>query len=58
MRKAHPQSVIVLVTGYPGFESAVEGIRQDVDDYFVKPADYEALISTLEKRLAATRIAG
>jgi ActR/RegA family two-component response regulator len=55
MRKAHPQSVIVLLTGYPGFESAIEGIRHDVDDYFVKPADYEALISTLEKRLASKR---
>ncbi len=43
MRKAQPQIVIVPLTGYPGFESAVEGIRQDVDDYFVKPADYEAL---------------
>jgi ActR/RegA family two-component response regulator len=58
MRKAHPQSVIVLLTGYPGFDTAVEGIRQDVDDYFVKPADYEVLISTLEKRVAAKRIAG
>jgi two-component system response regulator HydG len=55
MRRAQPHSVIVLLTGYPGFESAVEGIRQDVDDYFVKPVDYETLISTLEKRLVAKR---
>lgn len=55
MRKAQPSGVIVLLTGYPGFESAVQGIRQDVDDYFVKPADYEALIASLEKRLAAKR---
>jgi YesN/AraC family two-component response regulator len=55
MRKAQPTSVIVLLTGYPGFETAVEGIRQQVDDYFVKPADYDALISTLEKRLASKR---
>ncbi len=41
--KLSPQSVIVLLTGYPGFVSAVEGIQQDVDDYFVKPADYETL---------------
>jgi ActR/RegA family two-component response regulator len=50
MRKAQPQSIIVPLTGNPGFETTVEGIRQDVDDYFVKPADYEALISILEKR--------
>ncbi|HLV87887.1 MAG TPA: response regulator [Candidatus Sulfotelmatobacter sp.] len=53
MRKAQPTSVIVLLTGYPGFETAVEGIRRQVDDYFVKPADYGALISALEKRLAS-----
>jgi ActR/RegA family two-component response regulator len=55
MRKAEPTSVIVLLTGYPGFETAVEGIRQQVDDYFVKPADYDDLISTLEERLASKR---
>ena len=55
MRKAHPGCVIVLLTGYPAFESAVEGIHHDVDDYIVKPADYDALIETLEEKLAARR---
>jgi DNA-binding NtrC family response regulator len=55
MRHSHPRSVIVLLTGYPAFESAVEGIHHEVDDYIVKPADYDALIETLEKKLAAKR---
>lgn len=55
MRQAHPDSVIVLLTGYPAFESAVEGIHHEVDDYIVKPADYDALIQTLEKKLATKR---
>ena len=55
MRKTHPRSVIVLFTGYPGFDSALEGIRQDVDDYLVKPVDYDVLIKTLEARLSAQR---
>jgi DNA-binding NtrC family response regulator len=55
MRQSHPRSVIVLLTGYPAFESAVEGIHHVVDDYVVKPADYDALIETLEKKLAAKR---
>lgn len=55
MRKAHPLAVIVLLTGYPAFETAIQGIHHDVDDYIVKPADYGALIATLEKHLAAKR---
>jgi two-component system response regulator HydG len=55
MRQSRPRSVIVLLTGYPAFESAVEGIHHEVDDYLVKPADYDALIETLEKKLAAKR---
>jgi ActR/RegA family two-component response regulator len=53
MREVHPRSVIVLLTGYPGFESAVAGIRQAVDDYLVKPADYDVLLRVLEERLKA-----
>jgi DNA-binding NtrC family response regulator len=55
MRKAHSRCVIVLLTGYPAFESAVKGIHEQVDAYIVKPADYDALIETLEKKLAAKR---
>lgn len=55
MRRSQPRSVIVLLTGYPAFASAVEGIHHEVDDYVVKPADYDALIKTLETKLAAKR---
>jgi DNA-binding NtrC family response regulator len=57
MRKANPRSVIVILTGHPTFDSAVEGIRQEIDGYLVKPADYDALMEFLEKRLAAKRAA-
>jgi DNA-binding NtrC family response regulator len=55
MRETHPHCVIVLLTGYPAFESAVAGIHHAVDDYIVKPADYDALIQTLEEKLTAKR---
>ncbi len=37
MRNANPKSAIFVITGYPAVESAVEGIRARIDDYFVKP---------------------
>src|SRR6266480_3255571 len=39
MRDANPDCVTNLLTGYPGFETALEAIHNEVDDYVVKPAD-------------------
>jgi DNA-binding NtrC family response regulator len=52
MRSANPRSVIVVLTGYPDFESAVEGIRSRVDDYLMKPADVDFLVNLLADKLA------
>ena len=52
MRAAHPDCVTILLTGYPAFETAVQAIHDEVDDYVVKPADIEALVSTIERKLA------
>ena len=51
MRRAQPNCVTVLLTGYPGFESALQAIHDEVDDYFVKPAELDSLISTIERKL-------
>jgi DNA-binding NtrC family response regulator len=55
-RKVNPRCVAIILTGYPAFETAVEGIRQEIDDYVVKPADIDELISTMERRLASRRL--
>jgi DNA-binding NtrC family response regulator len=52
-RAANPSCVAILLTGYPDFDSAVEGINCEVDGYFVKPADIEKLLTTIEQKLAA-----
>jgi DNA-binding NtrC family response regulator len=52
MRSSQPKCLTMILTGYPGFETAIEGIRQQVDDYLVKPADVEALLDTLRRKLA------
>jgi two-component system, response regulator RegA len=51
MRRIQPQCVTVILTGFPAFETAVQGIRYQVDDYLVKPADVESLIDTLREKL-------
>jgi ActR/RegA family two-component response regulator len=52
MRRTQPQAVTMILTGYPAFETALEAIRQQVDDYIVKPADVPSLVSAIESRLA------
>ena len=53
VRQANPGCVAIILTAYPYVEGALESIRHEIDDYFAKPADIDALIATLQKRLAA-----
>jgi DNA-binding NtrC family response regulator len=53
MRERQPECITVILTGFPGFESAVEALRSHVDDYVVKPVDVETLVGFLRKKLAA-----
>lgn len=52
MRRTQPEAVTMILTGFPAFETALEAIRQQVDDYIVKPANIPALVSTIESKLA------
>jgi len=51
MRRTQPDAVTFILTGYPAFETALEAIRQQVDDYLVKPADVEELVSNIRLKL-------
>jgi ActR/RegA family two-component response regulator len=53
MRRTQPQALTIILTGYPAFETALEAIRQQVDDYIVKPANIPALLAAIENKLVA-----
>src|SRR5437868_4112472 len=53
MREANPDAVTILLTAYPAFETAIHSIRVEVDDYFTKPADLYAIVSTIDRKLLA-----
>lgn len=52
MRRTQPAAVNFILTGFPAFETALEAIRQQVDDYLTKPTDIELLVQTIQSKLA------
>jgi DNA-binding response OmpR family regulator len=51
MRRMHPGCITFILTGYPDFETALEAIRQHVNDYLVKPTPIEELIEKINVAL-------
>src|ERR1700756_2001249 len=51
MRRTQPEAVTMILTGYPAFETALEAIRSQVDDYAVKPANIDDLVHVIEDKL-------
>jgi YesN/AraC family two-component response regulator len=55
MRRCQPSAATFILTGYPDFQTALEAIRKQVDDYLIKPADIPTLISTLKEKVVQPR---
>ena len=53
MRRTQPEAPTIILTGYPAFETALEAIRQQVDDYLIKPADVETLVANVQAKLTS-----
>jgi ActR/RegA family two-component response regulator len=51
MRRTQPACITLILTGYPGFETALQAIRSQVDDYLVKPTEINLLVDTIERKL-------
>ena len=55
MRRVQPQAVTLILTGYPDFETALQAIRNQVDDYLTKPTDLNQLVTTIKEKSANPR---
>jgi DNA-binding NtrC family response regulator len=43
---------VIVMTGFPSLESAVEALRKRVYDYFVKPFNVNRMLTAVEKAIA------
>ena len=51
IKKIAPDSLAIIMTGYPTIESSIEALRQGAYDYVVKPFKLDDLKSSIEKAL-------
>ena len=56
MRQVNPQCVTLILTGFPAFETALQALRAQVDDYLTKPSDIPKLIETISRKLQERRV--
>ena len=55
MRRTQPNCVTLILTGFPAFETALQAIRSQVDDYLIKPAGVNELVAAIEDKLRDRR---
>ena len=58
MRKINPECVVLILTGYPSTDTAVEATRLGADDYIAKPANADVLVAMIGERLHGSRARG
>jgi ActR/RegA family two-component response regulator len=51
MRRTSPECITFILTGYPAFEAALQTIRQQVDEFLLKPMDAPTMAKAIEQRL-------
>jgi DNA-binding NtrC family response regulator len=56
VKKNHPGTEVILITGYGTIENAVRGMREGAFDYVTKPVMDEEMVVVVERALEAARL--
>ncbi|MDF1543616.1 MAG: response regulator [bacterium] len=51
LKEIYPDMPVVVMTGYPSVDSAIEAIHQKVSDYIVKPFNINKLFKSVQAQL-------
>jgi len=51
MRRTQPDAITLILTGYPAFETALQAIRSQVDEFIMKPVGVDTLVGVIERKL-------
>src|SRR5579872_3154531 len=50
-RSTQPKAVRFILTGFPDVESALQALREEVDDYLIKPTEIEEIVAKIRSKL-------
>jgi ActR/RegA family two-component response regulator len=51
MRRTQPECLTLILTGYPAFETALQAIHSQVDDFLIKPTPVPKLLNAIDRNL-------
>src|SRR5690348_13115689 len=55
LRRTQPDAIALIITGFPAFDKALQAIREQVDDFLVKPIHPTQLVDAIEKTVRTRR---
>jgi DNA-binding NtrC family response regulator len=55
IKRSFPNVEVILLTGHPTFESAMDGMKLGAFDYLMKPCDLEELLAKADEAIARRR---
>ena len=55
LREAAPKMRMIIVTGFPSLQNAINAVNKGADGYLLKPVDMEQLLKTIEEQLRKQR---
>ncbi|MCM8778856.1 MAG: response regulator [Candidatus Omnitrophica bacterium] len=50
-KEIRPEMAVIIITGYPSLDSAIEGARLGISDYLLKPISMESLKASIQNAL-------
>lgn len=55
IRDLYPELPVIIMTGYPSIDSAIDALRYKVDDYIIKPFNVNQLFKVSKQIVEASR---
>jgi DNA-binding response OmpR family regulator len=55
LQEISPETIKIMITGYPSLKNAVDALNYGADSYIMKPVDPAELLKTIENRLEAQK---
>jgi DNA-binding NtrC family response regulator len=55
VREVAPKMRMILVTGFPSLQNAINAVNKGADGYLLKPVNMEQLLKTIEEQLRKQR---